>query len=292
MHRTLRCTRAAVRACVKASGTASLSSNAYPSRPSCGVAVVVLREINNTQQVLMVRRGKEPDYGRLSLPGGSLHLGETVVECARREILEETGLQLSMAPSNASNLRSVLAVPQVGAAACAPLPACTNHAARCLQRLTASTATLMAMSSTTMCLSGYGGHVDDSRHALVVCQVAATPEGDGDQLQAGDDALEALWLDVRALGTNTGAGVVAMWLTIVERDAHAQTFQSIKKLSTSLTQHCAGFCIPHSCDDSVLLVMVPLHPVHAVCVHRRIMLLQRGTQAYRQTHMPKRRDSS
>ena len=42
-------------------------------------------------------------------------------------------------------------------------------------------------------------------------QVAATPAGDGDHLQAGDDALEALWVDVHAVRTHAGvldAGVL------------------------------------------------------------------------------------
>lgn len=113
-HRAL--ARAAARLCVRAgSTTANVAST--DRKPACGVCVVVLRHdvLHKVPQVLMVRRGKEPDYGRLSLPGGSVDLGETVVQCARREILEETGLHLSMdAPVDSdSGLRSVLAVPQV-----------------------------------------------------------------------------------------------------------------------------------------------------------------------------------
>lgn len=126
-HRAL--ARAALRLCVRAGSTSSAALN-WIQRPACGVAVVVLRQDDKhaTQvhitirytdgghlmpQVLMVRRGKDPDKGRLSLPGGSVHLGETCVECARREILEETGLRLSMAPGAHAGLRSVLAMPQV-----------------------------------------------------------------------------------------------------------------------------------------------------------------------------------
>ena len=45
-------------------------------------------------QVLLVRRGKEPQKGMLTFPGGSLELGETMSDCAIRETLEETGLVL------------------------------------------------------------------------------------------------------------------------------------------------------------------------------------------------------
>lgn len=64
----------------------------YPRRPLVGVGVVVWRQ----QQFLLVRRGKAPNQGQWSLPGGGQHLGETVIEAARREILEETGLQVEV----------------------------------------------------------------------------------------------------------------------------------------------------------------------------------------------------
>lgn len=63
----------------------------YPERPIVGVGVVVWR----ADRVLMIRRGKPPRAGQWSLPGGAQELGETVVETARREVLEETGLELA-----------------------------------------------------------------------------------------------------------------------------------------------------------------------------------------------------
>ncbi len=42
--------------------------------------------------VLLVRRGKAPNAGSWSLPGGRQELGETAVDGARRELLEETGV--------------------------------------------------------------------------------------------------------------------------------------------------------------------------------------------------------
>ena len=62
----------------------------YPDRPIVGVGVVLFHK----DQVLLVRRGKPPRQGEWSLPGGKQKLGETLKEAARREVLEETGLEL------------------------------------------------------------------------------------------------------------------------------------------------------------------------------------------------------
>lgn len=63
----------------------------YPARPIVGVGAVVLHEGN----VLLVRRGREPMSGAWSLPGGALHVGETLAEGVAREVLEETGLHVT-----------------------------------------------------------------------------------------------------------------------------------------------------------------------------------------------------
>jgi ADP-ribose pyrophosphatase YjhB (NUDIX family) len=56
--------------------------------PQIGIGVVLLRG----PEVLLIRRGKPPALGAWSLPGGRQELGETAEACARRELLEETGL--------------------------------------------------------------------------------------------------------------------------------------------------------------------------------------------------------
>ena len=47
-------------------------------------------------QIYLIRRGIEPGYGLWSYPGGFLELDETAEEGARRETLEETGLEVAV----------------------------------------------------------------------------------------------------------------------------------------------------------------------------------------------------
>jgi ADP-ribose pyrophosphatase YjhB (NUDIX family) len=44
--------------------------------------------------VLLVRRGKPPNVGSWTLPGGAQEVGETAEAAARRELLEETGVEV------------------------------------------------------------------------------------------------------------------------------------------------------------------------------------------------------
>ncbi|HEX7159358.1 MAG TPA: NUDIX domain-containing protein [Edaphobacter sp.] len=62
----------------------------YPAAPMVGVAAVVVQG----DEVLLVRRGREPLRGRWSLPGGLLELGEITAEGVAREVLEETGIRV------------------------------------------------------------------------------------------------------------------------------------------------------------------------------------------------------
>jgi mutator protein MutT len=55
-----------------------------------GVGGVVVRDA----RALLVRRGKEPLYGRWTVPGGTVELGETLEEAVVREMEEETGLRV------------------------------------------------------------------------------------------------------------------------------------------------------------------------------------------------------
>jgi 8-oxo-dGTP diphosphatase len=65
-----------------------VSDREYPARPIVGVGVIVLK----ADSVLLVRRGKPPNAGSWTLPGGAQEAGETAEEAGRRELLEETGI--------------------------------------------------------------------------------------------------------------------------------------------------------------------------------------------------------
>lgn len=54
--------------------------------------VVVLLPVNSG--LVVIRRNIAPSKGTLTLPGGYLDLGETWQEGARRELLEETGIDI------------------------------------------------------------------------------------------------------------------------------------------------------------------------------------------------------
>ena len=62
----------------------------YPDRPLVGVGAVIVHQ----GRAVIVQRGSEPLQGQWSIPGGALELGETLRQCAVREALEETGLQV------------------------------------------------------------------------------------------------------------------------------------------------------------------------------------------------------
>lgn len=65
-----------------------MSDREYPPRPIVGIGIVVIKG----DQVLLCRRGKPPNVGSWTLPGGAQEVGETCETAARRELAEETSL--------------------------------------------------------------------------------------------------------------------------------------------------------------------------------------------------------
>ena len=106
-----------------------------------------------------------PRVGMWSFCGGSLELGETIVECAVREALEETGLQLRRRPGDAPLFSADLQHPTAFAAV------------------------------------DVMDRAPDGRLAFhyVIVEVAAVPEDPGAEPTPGDDADAAAWFPVHEL---------------------------------------------------------------------------------------------
>jgi ADP-ribose pyrophosphatase YjhB (NUDIX family) len=68
----------------------SEAARRYPNHPLLGVGAIVLQG----NHVLLVERDREPLKGQWSLPGGLVEAGELLIDAARREVKEETGLEV------------------------------------------------------------------------------------------------------------------------------------------------------------------------------------------------------
>jgi len=66
----------------------------FPARPIVGVGAIVVDD----GRVLLVRRGRAPLQGEWSVPGGAVEVGEALSAAVQREVLEETGLIVSVGP--------------------------------------------------------------------------------------------------------------------------------------------------------------------------------------------------
>ncbi len=60
------------------------------------IALTVDAAIFTPDGCIVIRRGFEPFRGSWALPGGFVEYGETVEDAARREALEETGLEIEL----------------------------------------------------------------------------------------------------------------------------------------------------------------------------------------------------
>lgn len=60
--------------------------------PRIAVGAVIVRD----DELLMVKRGNDPGKGLWSLPGGRVESGEYLADALRREVAEETGLDVTV----------------------------------------------------------------------------------------------------------------------------------------------------------------------------------------------------
>jgi 8-oxo-dGTP diphosphatase len=66
----------------------------FPEAPIVAVGVLLL----DAGRVLLVQRGRPPQVGKWTVPGGGVEVGETLEAAALRELAEETGLSCKLGP--------------------------------------------------------------------------------------------------------------------------------------------------------------------------------------------------
>ena len=67
-------------------------SREYPNRPLVGTGALILKGGG----LLLVKRGAQPGFGKWSVPGGLVELGESVEDAMVREVKEEVGFDVEV----------------------------------------------------------------------------------------------------------------------------------------------------------------------------------------------------
>ena len=64
----------------------------YPQFPTIAASAVVI----NDGKILMIKRAREPNKGKWSIPGGRIELGESIHEAVKREVSEECNIEIEI----------------------------------------------------------------------------------------------------------------------------------------------------------------------------------------------------
>jgi len=64
----------------------------YPKLPVPAVGAIIFHGDN----ILLIQRGRMPNIGKWTLPGGVVELGESPLEALNREVLEECGIAIEV----------------------------------------------------------------------------------------------------------------------------------------------------------------------------------------------------
>jgi 8-oxo-dGTP diphosphatase len=161
--------------------------------PRVGVGVVVLRHLKEKKEpdVLLIKRGKPPSLNQWSFCGGSLNLGETLVQCAIRECKEETGITLRGATAFLNNTVE-------------------NHTMVFPRDLS------YPVAFTAVDVMDRDPKTDGTlRFHYAVIEVAAVPEDPRAEPTAADDALDAKWFSLSSL-TSLGDCLVPNAVEVIE----------------------------------------------------------------------------
>jgi 8-oxo-dGTP diphosphatase len=62
----------------------------YPQRPFLAASAAIM----HNGRILVVRRARKPALNRYTMPGGVVEAGETLFEAVKREVREETALEI------------------------------------------------------------------------------------------------------------------------------------------------------------------------------------------------------
>ena len=164
--------------------------------PIPAVAGVIVRD----GEILLVRRGVEPSKGKWSVPGGSVEWGETLVEALKREVREETGLEIEV--GEVAGVYDLVIEGDAGtgrrgdAESDGVMGRWGDGATRRPESLITYHSSQSDHSSLIRLRQGYGGQV--TYHYVIIDYFAQVTGG---TLAAGDDASDARWVPIKDLGS-------------------------------------------------------------------------------------------